>query len=100
MKFTSSDVGEVHKSTVLGMLNASHQGLSNDRPKRVRSKHISVSVASLVNVSNEIGLFDDVAVSVRQGKKKAVQLARVVRMRNKAKKFIKFKKTVSLDAKS
>ncbi len=92
------DVGEVHKSTVFGMMNTSPGNLSKDRLRRVKSKHLTTSSPSSINVSEDVGLFDDVAVYMKNGKEHRVRLARVIRMRNKAKNFVEFKKPVSLNA--
>eukprot|EP00112_Aurelia_sp_Birch-Aquarium-sp1_P000648 Seg1061.2 transcript_id=Seg1061.2/GoldUCD/mRNA.D3Y31 product="hypothetical protein" protein_id=Seg1061.2/GoldUCD/D3Y31 len=92
------DVGEIHKSTVFTMLNSSPEGLSKDRLRRVKSKHVNVSSASSVNLANEVGLFDDFAVCLN--KQKTLKLGRIMRMRNKTRNVVEFKKPVSLNAKS
>ncbi len=91
------DIGEVHKSTIFAMLNTSPDGLSKDRLRRVKSKHTITSVSS-VSLSDEIGLFDDIALCLTKQKRKVVKLARIIRMRNKAKSYVEFKNPISLDS--
>ncbi len=51
-----------------------------------------------LNVSNEIGLFDDVAVLLKRGKRNEVHIAGLIRMRNKARNYVEFKKPVPLNS--
>eukprot|EP00112_Aurelia_sp_Birch-Aquarium-sp1_P021779 Seg5940.1 transcript_id=Seg5940.1/GoldUCD/mRNA.D3Y31 product="hypothetical protein" protein_id=Seg5940.1/GoldUCD/D3Y31 len=59
-------VGEVHKSTLVGMLNNYPKKISTDRLKRVKSR---VALSDSENIDgNEIALFDDAAFYIKKGK--------------------------------
>ena len=62
-------VGEVHKSTLVGMLNQYPTNISTDRLKRVKSR---VTISASENIDgNEIALFDDAAIYTKDLGKKA-----------------------------
>ena len=94
------EVGEVHKSTIFTMLNNSPDGLSKDRLRRVRSKHVGLHVSQSVSIANEVGLFDDVAVHSKVDRAHGIKIGRVIRMRNLGRGAIEFKRPVALDSQS
>ena len=91
--------GNVHKSTLFSMLNASPSGLSTDRLKRVQAKCITTIKPGDEDISSgDITLFDDVAIYIKdKGKQPCYKLARIQRMRNKDRATVDFKRPVSLD---
>lgn len=72
------EVGEIHKSTIFTMLNNSLGGLSKDRLRRVRSKHVGLHVSQSVSIANEVGLFDDVAVHTKVDRAHEIRVGRVI----------------------
>ena len=95
-----SGAGEIHKSTVCSLINANPEGVSKDRLKRVKSKVTAVSThkgSAALNNSNDLCLFDDIAFFMKdKGQPPCYGIAHVIRMRNKSKSTVEYKKPVSL----
>eukprot|EP00112_Aurelia_sp_Birch-Aquarium-sp1_P019908 Seg5017.2 transcript_id=Seg5017.2/GoldUCD/mRNA.D3Y31 product="hypothetical protein" protein_id=Seg5017.2/GoldUCD/D3Y31 len=89
-------VGEVHKSTLVGMLNNNPTNISTDRLKRVKSR-VALSVSENID-GNEIALFDDAAFYIKnKGNKATFILGKIIRIRNCTKSKVEYKQPVSLN---
>ena len=87
------------RSTVFSKLNNCPEGLSTDRLKRVKSKVSSNQnkKGKVIN-KNEVGLFDDVALHLKESSSSSsYTVGRILRMRNQSKSITEFKRSVSLD---
>ncbi len=89
-------VGEVHKSTIVSLLNSNPTKISKDRLKRVRmcSKYEKETNSTIA--SNEIGLFDDVAIFTKD-ETPSYKIVRVIRMRNRARAITEYIRPISLN---
>ena len=91
------DVGEVHKSTLISMLNSNPSNISTDRLKRVKSGS-KYSFQEGTISGNDIGLFDDVAMYVKdKGKEPEYKIARIMRIRNRGRSVVEYRRPVNLD---
>ena len=91
-------VGEVHKSTLVSLLNSSPTGVSSDRLKRVKMGSKNLKEPDINIVGNEIGLFGDIALHIKdRNKPPEYKTARVIRMRNQGRATIEYRRPVSLD---
>ena len=92
------NIGEVHKSTIFSMLNISPGGISTDRLKRVKSKiPLDLGQKEKEIRNNEVSLFDDVAIHVKEASSSSYfKIGRILRMRNRNKSIVQFRKPVSL----
>ena len=96
-------VGEVHKSTLISLLNSSNGQLSKDRLKRVQSLQLEKEKKQDndvdVETKKEVGLFSDVAVSVKYRNGGIVyEIGRVERMRKPGNRgFVEYKRPISLE---
>ena len=91
-------VGYVHKSTLVSLLNSSPTGVSCDwlKPVKMGSKYLQEPDINIV--SNEIGLFDDIALYFKdKNKPPEYKIARMIRMRNQGRATIQYRRPVSLD---
>ena len=92
------NVGKVHKSTIFSMLNIAPGGISTDRLKRVKSKiPLDLGQKEKEIRNNEVSLFDDVAIHVIEASSSSYfKIGRILRMRNRNKSIVEFRKPVSL----
>jgi hypothetical protein len=91
------DVGPVHKSTIFGLLNTEPDGPSTDRLRRVRSNKTKTYTATTES-DNDVGLFDDIAVYIKdRGESAEIQLGRVIRIRNRDKSTVEYRKPMNLE---
>ncbi len=94
--------GPVHKSTLVSALNNSPNGnLSLDRISRVRYGNNQTKTSRNAESPDQIGLFDDVAVYVKDpGQSPEWRIGRILRMRNKERGTVEYHQPISLqDAK-
>ena len=84
--------GAVHKSTIVAKLNSCPNGnLTWDRTLRVRYGKVSSENISNIESYNQVGLFDDVALYIKdQRSPPEWKLGRVIRMRNKERTTVEY----------
>ena len=89
---------EVHKSTIISVLNISPGGISTDRLKRVKRKiPLDLGGKEKEIRNDEVGLFDNVAIHVKEASSSSYsKIGRILRMRNRNKSIVEFRKLVSL----
>ena len=90
------DIPAVHKATLFSLMNSNPAGdLSKDRLKRVRAR--TRTQTDSVVTSNELGIYDDVAVYVKDpGQPGRFSLGRIQWMRNKNKCTVEYTNPISL----
>lgn len=95
---TDISAGHVYKSTLVSQLN-SNPNVSKDRLRRVQARmsHDQGDADLDVITSNEVGLYSDVAVYIKdKGKDPEYMIGRVQRMRFRGKSCVEYKRPVDL----
>ena len=90
--------GLVHKTTLVAKLNSCPDSkLTWDRSVRVRYGNRSLAATSDSEGQEQVGLFDDVAVHIKErGKPSQWKLGSVFRIRNKEKTTVDYRRPVNI----
>lgn len=97
-------VGRVHKSTLFSLLSSKADcDLSKDRLKRVKARSSSeINVNAVIEAEigvDEIGLYDDVAIYIKdRGQNPTYIIGRVHRIQNRENRAVEYHNSVTIDS--